>query len=425
MVKTYTVAEADTLTKISVRFYGNPARWPEIVNANPQLSGRRKAADGSPYIYVGDVLIIPNGDESSVKAAGESVLLDKNAKKDLGLSGQGKLFTGFTAYTLVRNVNGVDGFSFSSSWDYESAALRNMFRPFSYPVFDVYFDDDLVFKGVLMPPTPEVKPNAETLNVQGYPLCGVLVDSCLPPSLFPAEYNGMNVREIAETICEPFGITVVVQGDVGEVFEKVEASLEDKCWDFLQKLCEQRGLYMTNTADGSLLIYKPEIEAVSATFIQGEQPFISCTPEFDGQKMYSHITGYTKTTEENDSEKYTYENKALIRKGVLRCYGKAIEDAEGGTLEQGVLSLAGRMFGECVKYKLVVSGYRDRNGKLYRENMAVSVKAPGCEIYRETKFLADQVSMKRDDQGGETTEFLLILPGSRTGQLPEVFPWEE
>ena len=41
MAKTYTVAEADTLTKISVSFYGNPARWPEIVKANPQLSGRQ------------------------------------------------------------------------------------------------------------------------------------------------------------------------------------------------------------------------------------------------------------------------------------------------------------------------------------------------------------------------------------------------
>lgn len=425
MAKTYTVVSNDSLTKISVKFYGSPARWPEIVKANPQLSGRRKASDGSPYIYVGDVLIIPDSGSTSKSSAGESVLLDKDAKKDLGLMGQGKLFTGFTAYTLVRNVNGVDGFSFSSTWDYESAPLKNMFRPFSYPVFDVYFDDDLVFKGVLMPPTPEVKPDAQTLNVQGYPLCGVLVDSCLPPSLFPAEYSGMNIKEIAETVCEPFGIKVVIQGEIGETFEKVEASLDDKCWDFLLKLCEQRGLYMTNKADGSLLIYKPEIEAVSATFIQGEQPFISCAPEFDGQKMYSHITGYTKTTEENDSEKYTYENKALIKKGVLRCFGKAIEDANGGTLEQGVLSLAGRMFGECVKYKLTVSGHRDKTGRLYRENMAVSVKAPGCEIYRETKFLCDQVSLKRDDQGGETTDFLLVLPGSRTGRLPEVFPWEE
>ena len=83
------------------------------------------------------------------------------------------------------------------------------------------------------------------------------------------------------------------------------------------------------------------------------------------------------------------------------------------------------MFAQCVKYKLTVSGHRDKLGRLYRKNMAVSVKAPGAEIYRETKLLADEVTLTRDDRGGEQTTFTLVLPESRTGTLPEVFPWEE
>ena len=141
--------------------------------------------------------------------------------------------------------------------------------------------------------------------------------------------------------------------------------------------------------------------------------------------MYSHITGYTKTTKDSDSQKFTYENKLLIKKGVLRCLGQQIDDADGGTLEESVKALAGRMFAECVRYKLTVSGHRDKNGRLYRKNMAVSVYAPGAEIYRETKLLADEVTLTRDDRGGETTTFALVLPESRDGSLPEVFPWEE
>ena len=72
-----------------------------------------------------------------------------------------------------------------------------------------------------------------------------------------------------------------------------------------------------------------------------------------------------------------------------------------------------------------MSGHRDKSGKLYHENMTVSVKAAGAEIYRETKFIADEVILKRDDQNGETAEFTLVLPESRTGEIPEVFPWEE
>ena len=426
MAKTYKVAAGDTLGNIAVKYYGSPEKWTEIARANPQLSGRKTAADGTPYIFPGDVLIVPTEAKSSaLTAESQSVVMDENAPQDLGLKGMGKFFTGFTAFTLVLNVSGVDGFSFSAAWNEQKPALREAFRPFAYPVFDVYFDNDMVFTGRVMPPAPSVQPTAQTITVQGQPLCGVLIDSCLPPSLFPAEYSGLDLKQIAETVCAPFGVGVVIEGDVGAAFEKVDVALDDKVWDFLSKLAEQRGMVMTNKLDGRLLIYKPETKAVSASFIQGEVPFISCVPEFDGQKMYSHVTGYTKTTKDAASQKYTYENKLLISKGVLRCYGKQIDDATEGTLEQSVRAMAGKMFAECVKYRLTVSGHRDKSGRLYRENMAVSVKAPGAEIYRETKFLADEVTLKRDDQAGERTEFLLVLPGSRDGSLPEVFPWEE
>lgn len=425
MARTHTVSAGETLGKISVHYYGSLDRWPEIVRANPQLSGRGSAVDGSPLIFPGDLLIIPEDSSTSSSGLGKSVVLDERAPQDMGLVGSGKKFTGFTGYTLVQAVKGVDGFSFSSVWDSTRSELRSAFRPFAYPVFDVYFDNDLVFKGHAMPPAPEIAPQSKEITVQGYPLCGVLLDSCLPPSLYPAEYSGLDLKQIAEKICEPFGVGLTVEGDVGAAFEKVDAQISDKAWDFLSKLAEQRGLFLTNKADGSLLIYRPEIEAVSASFAQGEVPFISCAASFDGQKMYSHVSGYTKTTKEANSQIFTYENKMLINKGILRCFAEAAGDAEEGTLEDTVRAKAGAMFASCVKYKLTVSGHRDKNGRLYRANMAVSVKAPGAMIYRDTKFLVDEVSMKRDDKTGATTEFTLVLPGSRDGSLPEVFPWEE
>lgn len=425
MPRTYTVQTGDSLTKISVRFYGLPNRWPDIVRANPQLSARPTVADGSPAIYAGDVLIIPDDRPAAGGGVGQSVVMDPDAPQDLGLVGDGKRFTGFTGYTLVRAVKGVDGFSFSSAWNPSKAVLRNAFRPFTYPVFDVYFDDDLVFTGQAMPPALEVGPQAKELTVQGYPLCGVLLDSCLPPSLHPAEYSGLDLKQIAETVCDPFGIGVSVDGDVGAAFEKVDAGVSDKVWDFLSKLAEQRGLFLTNKPDGSLLIYKPQEEAVSASFAQGEPPFISCAASFNGQNMYSHVTGYSKTTGEADSQIYTLENHLLIDKGILRCTAETEGDAEEGTLEETVKARAGRMFANCVKYKMTVSGHRDKNGRLYRANMAVSVKAPGAGIYRDTKLLVDEISLKRDDRSGATTEFTLVLPGSRYGELPEVLPWEE
>jgi phage protein D len=57
--KKHTVTSGDTLGAISTVYLGTFSRWHEIVEVNPQLAGRRTAIDGSPLIYVGDVLTIP------------------------------------------------------------------------------------------------------------------------------------------------------------------------------------------------------------------------------------------------------------------------------------------------------------------------------------------------------------------------------
>lgn len=429
MPKVHTVASGDLLWKISVKYYGIPGKWIDIVKANPQLQGRKKAADGSPVIRIGDNLIIPDElDKKDNKAplqAKQTIVLDENAKKDLALYCDGKKFTGFTGYTVVCSVDTFDAFSFSSVWDSGKKELRDLFRPFTYKECEVYFDGDLIFKGRLLPAVPNVQPDSKTITVQGYPLCAVLNDSTLPDSLCPPEYNDLNLKQIVENIVGAFSVNVQVKADVGDAFKSVEISPEDKILDFLGKLAEQRGVFLSNAQDGSLLIWKPEQEEVGATFKEGEQPFISCVPALDGQKMFSHVTGFTKVSEDTDSEKYTYENNYLIKHGVLRCYTKTLQDVDPAGLENAVKAMAGRMFAAAVKYTLTVAGHRDKNGKLYRKNMMVSVLAPDAEIYKETKLQVDEVQLKRSESEGEQTVFSLVLPGARTGELGGSFAWEE
>ena len=429
MPKNHSVTGGDLLWKISVKYYGTPDKWPDIVKANPQLQERGSASDGSPFIYPGDTLIIPDllepkESKAPVKAS-QTVVLDESAKRDLALFCDGKKFTGFTGYTVVCSVDTFDAFSFSTVWDTTKKELRDLFRPFTYKECEVYFDGDLIFKGRLLPAVPSVSPDSKTITVQGYPLCAVLNDSTLPPTLYPPEYNGLNLKQIAENIAGVFSVQVQTKADVGANFISVEIAPEDKILDFLKKLAEQRGVLLSNTQDGSLLIWKPEQEKVSATFKEGELPFISCVPAFDGQKMFSHVTGFTKVTEENNSQKYTFKNNYLIKHGVLRCYAQVMQDVEPDGLENAVKAMACRMFASAVKYTLTVAGHRDKNGKLYRKNMMVSVLAPDAEIYQETKLQVDEVQLKRSESEGEQTVFTLVMPGSRTGEDIERFAWEE
>lgn len=426
MSKSHTVRSGDTLAAIASKYLGSASAWTQVRDANPILANRKKASDGSPLIFPGDILIIP--ENISVPASVVSnvpFVLDDGAEQDISILINGKLYTGFTGYRLQFNTDSLDAFSFSAPWDDDDKTLHEAFKPFKFSRCSVYYDRSLVFAGILLTSAPEVSPDSKTITIQGYPTCGVLNDSCLPSTKFPPSYNGMTLKQIADDCCGPFGITTEFSHPSGSAFESVEYEAGKKIFEFLKTLAEQRGFIFTNTSAGMLKFWKPAIETVTATFKEGESPLISCKPSFSAQGMYSHITGYTKTDVDTDSTSYTYENKYLIKSGVLRPLTFVSSDADASSLEAEVLAKAGSMYANCVSYQITVKGHKDRFGNLYRKNMSVSVYAPGAMIYRETKFQVDKVELVRSDSEGNQAVLSLILPGSREGKLPEVLPWEE
>ena len=426
MSKAHTVVTGDTFVSISVKYYGTYSKWTSIRNANPQLASRNKAGDGTPLIFPGDILIIP--EELEIPAAvanGTPSILDERAARDISIFIDGKLFTGFTGYRLTLPIDTMDAFSFSAPWQDDIDELHKVFQPFKFKQCAVYYDRELVFSGRLLTSAPEVSPESKTITIQGYPLCGVLSDCCIPESKYPPAYAGMTLQDIATDAAEPFGIEVEFDRSSGDEFADVAYEPGTKILDFLKKLAEQRGFIFTNTPYGMLRFWQPQAEAVSATFGEGSLPYISCKPTFAAQGLYSHVTGFTKTAEEADATSYTYENKYLIKAGIFRPLSFTAADADSGSIEAAVLAQVGRMYADCMSYELTVVGHRDKNGNLYRKNMMISIYSPGAMIYRDTRLQVYQVDLVRSDTEGDQAIFKLILPGSMDGEIPEVLPWDE
>lgn len=426
MNRLHTVVSGDTLVKISVKYFGTYTKWKSIMISNPQLSGRKKSSDGVPLIFPGDILIVPQEDEIPAKVTNATpVVIDEASEQDISIFVDGKLYTGFDGYTLGFPIDSLDVFSFSAPWQDEKAELRKAFLPFQFKKASVYFEKKLLFCGQLLTSAPEVSPDSKTITIEGFPLCGVLNDCDIPLSLYPVSYSGMTLEQITQNVCGAFGIPVEFATASGEAFEKVEYEPGTKVLDFFKKLAEQRGLIFTNTETGGLKFFKPTVKPVTASFKEGELPFVSCKPTFSSQNMFSHLTGFTKTDNENAAQQYTYENQYLIKAGVFRPTSFTVSDADGTGIEAAVLAKAGQMYAECMSYELTVVGCKDKSGNLYQKGMSISVTAPGAMIYRETKFQVKNVTIKRSDTEGTQTTFSLILPGAMTGTIPEVLPWEE
>lgn len=431
MSKSYTVLSGDTLVKISTKHYGTYKNWKKILSANPQLTGRKTSYDGVPLLYAGDILIIPEDIAEPAPVAvktpeliSKSINPEDAAEDEFSIFIDGKLYGGFTAYTIKMAMDSLDAFSFSAPWENDDV-LSKVLQPFVFKECAVYFKRKLLFLGRLLTSAPEVTADYKTINIQGYPICGVLNDCCIPVSKYPPSYNGMTLQQIAEDVCEPFGVKVHFSEDSGAALDKVEYAIGTKILDFLKNLAEQRNFIFTNDSNGNLVFWKVPEESTRVVFREGEEPFISCKVNFKHQEMYSHLTGFTKTDKKSRASQFTFENNLLISKGVFRPTSFVCEDVDSSGLENAVKAKAGQMFVNCCSYQLTVYGCADKDGDLFRKGMSVSVYAPSAMIYRETKFQVQEIEIKRSDSEGVQTTFKLMLPDAINGTIPDRLPWEK
>jgi prophage tail gpP-like protein len=424
MSRVHNVVSGDTLGAMSIRYLGTFQKWKKIVDANPQLAGRKTAIDGSPLIFPGDVLIIPDEDKSeSIPAASQTDNLGGD-EQDVSIVIDGKKFTGWTGYEIILSYDAFDTFSFSAPYDKSIKNLRETIMPFTFKNCQVFYDTMPQFKGTLLTPDPELSDTSKEITLQGYPLCGILNDCTVPPSLYPGDYKGLTLRDIASKIGDSYGIKVIFKDDAGAPFTEVSFEPTDKILDFFVNLSKQRKLLYTNDENGRLVFFKPKQDKSFVSFTEGKPPLISLKPKFQAQKFFSHITGFTKTQAEKGSLSYTWENNYLIKKGITRHQTITVDDAEDkASLENAVKSYAGRMFAECVSFDLECETHKNEKGELFKKGMTVAVLAPSAMIEKETFFIARTIKLKRGIEG-KTATLSLVLPGSFTEDIPEALPWE-
>ena len=72
----------------------------------------------------------------------------------------------------------------------------------------------------------------------------------LPTELYPLQYDGIGLDEIAKKICDHFGISLLIFGnakeDAAKVFEKTKAQPGQTIKDFLAQLARDRNITLSH-----------------------------------------------------------------------------------------------------------------------------------------------------------------------------------
>ena len=79
---------------------------------------------------------------------------------------------------------------------------------------------------------------------------------------------------------------------------------------------------------------------------------------------------------------------------------------------------------DAISIPVVVSGWRNSEGELWKENAVVTLFAPGAFVVNESRMITESVELTKDEGGGDVANLQLVIPESYTTTMPkEPFPW--
>lgn len=410
----YLTRAGDTFATVSRRVYGVESGALNIARANPGVTEPLPA---------GVVLTIPPRPGQSGTVTAQAPGIEPN---EVAIIVNGQRFRFWESVRITRAIDMIDTVEFSAPFEPDAPGWRDTFRPFSFQEVQVLVGGQTFFTGTMVGVMPTVAADRSTIRVSCYARPGVLNDCTPPPPPNDADslqFDGQTLRQIAATICRPFGISVVFEADPGAAFEEVACEPGTKALAFLTDLAQKRGLIIGTNPDGALVFRRDSGGAAAAVarLRQGASPVLAVTPSFSPQEYYSHITGISPVVVGTEGSQFTVSNPRLT--GVVRPLTFRADDSEDADAKLAVDAKTGRMFANMVSYSVTVNTWRDEAGNLWQPNTIVKLTAPRAMVYSEFEFMIRNVEFSRESDG-ETAVLNLVLPGSFSGKVPGRLPWE-
>jgi prophage tail gpP-like protein len=365
------------------------------------------------------VLVVPN-----VPGAPQDLArtIPSSNETEVAILIDGKRFRFWSEVRVTRSIDAMDTVEFSAPFDSKIPNFKATFRPFSYKDVDIIVGGSRLFSGTMVGVTPTVSASQKVVSVSAYSKPGVLNDCTLTGSSYPLEFNDQNLRDIAKSIADTFGIAVDFRVDPGPVFERVSLKPSKKVLPFLSELAQQRNMIISSSEDGALIFWRSiDPGTPVASLSQGASPLTQVTPFFSPQEYYSHITGIDPVLIGLEGSQFTVKNPRL--NGVVRPITFSPQDTIDSDVQDAVQAKASRMFGNMASYSASVSSWNDPSGNLWKPNTSIKLFANDAMVYGEYEFIIRSVELIKDSRS-ESAVLNLVIPGSFSGKLPEVLPWE-
>lgn len=310
---------------------------------------------------------------------------------------------------------------------------RRLFVPGNYNPVTIVHGKETLITGVLLSAGFQDSAVKHLMNIGGYSKAGVLDDCQNSVDNYPLQFNNVSLFEIAQKLCSPFGLNVVVDDivknecsaayAVGQTMEP-----DDTIKNFLTKLAVQKNIVLSHDIAGNLLFTRADTTKQPIfNFVNG-MPWVGMSLNFDGQQMHSVIWGIgqgnidtANASEASIKNPYVQSHlnfmetarlNTILKPGVSYDTGyrpRVSMQTSGG--DNDTTLTARQLLSQelkTIRLSIEIQGW-ELKGKLVRPNNIITVTNPDLFLYQKTRWFIESVDF-RGDERSETATLNCVLP---------------
>lgn len=329
---------------------------------------------------------------------------------ELTLLINGMIYSGWEKISVESSIDHI------SSFDVQvSERWGNNDSPWQIQRFDavtVAIDGAPVLTGFVDDYNPSIDKSQHTVRIVGRSKVMDLVDGM--PDV-PSNFNNQTLDAIANAIAAPFGITVIVQCDVGAAFPQAVIEKTETGHSFLEKLARMRSVLVTDDENGNLVLTQAGLGGAASTELIQGQNIERAQAKLSGQKMFQTYVVMSQTPLAFDGTAPQPDILGSATDPSCPRPRRFAEHSEHATDQAGAQARAQWRAlvsnGKGTEATIIVPGFHQvPGGGLWKPNLTVPVDCSYLEISGTMLVVKRKFSL--DDNGGRITELTIAPPSA-------------
>jgi prophage tail gpP-like protein len=237
-----------------------------------------------------------------------------------------------------------------------------------------------------------------------------------------SNFDGMNIVQVAQTVCAQFGVGVAVVGTPDMTpFPKLQAAPGEPAFDFLEQCCRVKSCILGSDASGHILLIGQHQDTDDGDWLIEGENIERINVIFNNETVYANY--YAVGQQPGDDLTWGIEAAQLeVSVGGGNDPGPSalvIPSELNNTLPDLMTraEFEARMHnGTWLRVTATVPGWKRRNGDLWRVGNAYHVRAPD-HLPFDMVLDAQTVTFRQSEEEGTTTTLELVLPWLLNGSL--------